>query len=159
MDLKNSCGSVFFTLPRLYFGTGSGSSFLIPLQNGIPPNEKVGFVKFWHGRCGGPRTDVWDLMNYGKLCMLILGPYSSVPGGNTTSVFSSSFLLKEIYRPLKAAWNLLAGIPSDLYIGSSAVVVLNLPWIRGDGPGLGWRKQEQHHTRSSSAWHECRPSG
>ena len=62
---------------------------------------------------------------------LIIG----VPVGVLTAVFMSSFCPEAIYRPLKAAINLMAGIPSVVY-GFFGLVVL-VPFVRDNIGGFG----------------------
>lgn len=58
-----------------------------------------------------------------------------VPVGVLTAVFMSSFCPEVIYRPLKAAINLMAGIPSVVY-GFFGLVVL-VPFVRDNIGGFG----------------------
>ena len=66
-----------------------------------------------------------------------------VPIGILTSVFMAMYCPKKIYKPLKAATELLAGIPSVVY-GFFGLVVL-VPWMRD----LGRTLKELGLTKSS----------
>ena len=90
--------------------------------NGIPAIREIGFVKFITG-------DIWRPGNklFGIFPMIIFG----VPIGILTSVFMAMYCPKKIYKPLKAATELLAGIPSVVY-GFFGLVVI-VPMIRDFG--------------------------
>ena len=104
--------------------------------NGIPAMKEIGFFKFVSGEMWKPNNSI-----YGILPMIIGSIYVTagailfgVPIGILTSVFMAMYCPKKIYRPLKAATELLAGIPSVVY-GFFGLVVL-VPWIREFGRTL-----------------------
>ena len=85
--------------------------------NGIPAMGKIGLGKFLGGQGWKPGND-----NYGIFPMIIGSIYVTagaiifgVPIGILTSVFMAMYCPKKIYKPLKAATELLAGIPSVVY--------------------------------------------
>ena len=98
--------------------------------NGIPAMKEIGFLKFISGEKWRPNNDI-----YGVLPMIVGSIYVTagaiiigVPIGILTSVFMAMYCPKRIYKPLKAATELLAGIPSVVY-GFFGLVVL-VPWVR-----------------------------
>lgn len=104
--------------------------------NGVPAMKEIGFFKFLSGEMWKPGNDI-----YGILPMIIGSIYVTagailigVPIGILTSVFMAMYCPQKIYRPLKAATELLAGIPSVIY-GFFGLVVL-VPLIRGFGRWL-----------------------
>ena len=106
--------------------------------NGVPAIKEIGFVKFLTGEI------------YGILPMIVGSIYVTagaiivgVPIGILTSVFMAMYCPKKIYKPLKAATELLAGIPSVVY-GFFGLVVL-VPWMRD----LGRTLKELGLTKSS----------
>ena len=107
--------------------------------NGIPAMKEIGFFKFLTGTQWAPGNVP---AAYGILPMIIGSIYITagaiilgVPVGILTAVFMAKFCPKKIYRPLKAAIDLLAGIPSVVY-GFFGLVVL-VPAIRNVTTALG----------------------
>ncbi|CUX18088.1 phosphate ABC transporter permease subunit PstC [Clostridium sp. C105KSO13] len=101
--------------------------------NGIPAMKEIGFIKFITGEKWKPGNDI-----YGILPMIVGSFYVTagaiivgVPVGILTSVFMAMYCPKKIYKPLKAAIELLAGIPSVVY-GFFGLVVL-VPRVREMG--------------------------
>lgn len=98
--------------------------------NGIPAIRKIGIFNFLLGTTWKPANNL-----YGNLPMIIGSLYvtagallTGVPVGVLTAVFMARFCPERIYRPMKAAVNLMAGIPSVVY-GFFGLVVL-VPLIR-----------------------------
>ena len=106
--------------------------------NGIPAMKEIGFGKFLTGQMWRPKNQVFGIfpMIIGSLYVTAGAILFGVPVGILTSVFMAHYCPKKIYRPLKAATELLAGIPSVVY-GFFGLVVL-VPWIREMGRGLGF---------------------
>lgn len=114
--------------------------------NGVPAMKKIGFFKFLAGTRWAPGDTV---ASYGIFPMIVGSLYITagaiilgVPIGVFTAVFMARFCPKKMYKPLKSAVNLLAGIPSVVY-GFFGLVVL-VPFIRelsariGEATGLRW---------------------
>ena len=87
--------------------------------NGIPAIKEIGFVKFITGEMWRPSNEL-----FGIFPMIIGSLY----------VTAAMYCPKKIYRPLKAATELLAGIPSVVYGFFGLVVVV--PIIRDFGRAL-----------------------
>ena len=106
--------------------------------NGIPAMKEIGFGKFLTGQMWRPKNQIFGIfpMIIGSLYVTAGAILFGVPVGILTSVFMAHYCPKKIYKPLKAATELLAGIPSVVY-GFFGLVVL-VPWIREMGRGLGF---------------------
>ena len=98
--------------------------------NGIPAMSKIGFGKFLTGELWRPKNDIYGIfpMIVGSLYVTAGAIIIGVPIGILTAVFMAFYCPKAIYRPLKMATELLAGIPSVVY-GFFGLVVL-VPIIR-----------------------------
>lgn len=104
--------------------------------NGVPAIRKIGFVKFITGELWRPNNNLFGIfpMIIGSLYVTAGAIVFGVPIGILTSVFMAMYCPKKIYRPLKAATELLAGIPSVVY-GFFGLVVL-VPMVREFGRTL-----------------------
>ena len=104
--------------------------------NGIPAIREIGFVKFITGDIWRPGNNLFGIstMIVGSLYVTAGAIIIGVPIGILTSVFMAMYCPKRIYRPLKAATELLAGIPSVVYGFFGLVVVV--PLIRDLGQNL-----------------------
>ena len=98
--------------------------------NGIPAMKEIGFGNFLSGVTWRPNNDVYGIlpMIVGSLYVTAGAIIIGVPIGILTAVFMAFYCPKRIYKPLKAAIELLAGIPSVVY-GFFGLVVL-VPAIR-----------------------------
>ncbi|MCL2865827.1 MAG: phosphate ABC transporter permease subunit PstC [Lachnospiraceae bacterium] len=106
--------------------------------NGIPAMAEVGIFRFLAGETWNPGNDI-----YGVLPMILGSIYITagaiiigVPIGILTAVFMAKYCPKKIYKPLKAATELLAGIPSVVY-GFFGLVIL-VPFIRDIARAMHW---------------------
>lgn len=105
--------------------------------SGIPAIKEIGFFKFLLGTSWKPANNLYGILPmivgsfYVTAGALIIG----VPIGILTAVFMARFAPRSIYAPLKAAVNLMAGIPSVVY-GFFGLVVL-VPFIREAFGGRG----------------------
>ena len=104
--------------------------------NGIPAIGEIGFVKFITGDIWRPNNNLYGIfpMIIGSLYVTAGAIIFGVPIGILTSVFMAMYCPKQIYKPLKAATELLAGIPSVVYDFFGLVVVV--PLIREFGRTL-----------------------
>ena len=104
--------------------------------NGVPAIQEIGFVKFITGDIWRPNNNLFGIlpMIVGSLYVTAGAIIFGVPIGILTSVFMAMYCPKQIYRPLKAATELLAGIPSVVYGFFGLVVVV--PLIRDFGQVL-----------------------
>lgn len=105
--------------------------------SGIPAIKEIGVFKFLLGTSWKPANNLYGILPmivgsfYVTAGALIIG----VPIGILTAVFMARFAPRSIYAPLKAAVNLMAGIPSVVY-GFFGLVVL-VPFIREAFGGHG----------------------
>ena len=106
--------------------------------NGLPAIGKIGVSEFLSGITWKPKNDIYGIfpMIIGSLYVTAGAIMVGVPVGILTAVFMAFYCPKKIYRPLKAATELLAGIPSVVY-GFFGLVVL-VPMIRDMGRSLGF---------------------
>ena len=93
--------------------------------NGLPAMGKIGVFKFLLGTKWKPGNDIYGIfpMILGSIYVTAGAIVIGVPIGILTSVFMAEYCPKKIYRPLKMATELLAGIPSIVY-GFFGLVVL-----------------------------------
>lgn len=104
--------------------------------NGIPAMKEIGFGEFLSGQMWKPKNDIYGIlpMIIGSLYVTAGAIVFGVPIGILTAVFMAFYCPKRIYKPLKTATELLAGIPSVVY-GFFGLVVL-VPVIRNLGRTL-----------------------
>ena len=107
--------------------------------NGIPAISKIGFFDYILGKTWAP-TDV--PASYGILPMIMGSIYITagaiivgVPIGILTAVLMARFCPPKLYKVLKPAVELLAGIPSVVY-GFFGLIVL-VPFVRNTFGGRG----------------------
>lgn len=107
--------------------------------NGIPAMTKIGIFDFLMGTTWKPNNTP---PSFGILPMILGSIYVTagaavvgVPVGVLTAVFMAKYCPKKLYRILKPAINLLAGIPSIVY-GFFGLVVI-VPFIRDTFGGTG----------------------
>lgn len=98
--------------------------------------KEIGFVKFLTGEMWKPNNKIFGIlpMIVGSIYVTAGAILVGVPIGILTAVFMAMYCPKRIYKPLKAATELLAGIPSVIY-GFFGLVVL-VPVIRDVGKVL-----------------------
>ncbi len=130
----------------IFFLAAISSIFAVALivvflfANGLPAIGKIGVVKFLLGTKWKP-TDIPPL--FGILPMILGSVYITagaivigVPIGILTAIFMAKVCPKRMYKPLKPATELLAGIPSVVY-GFFGIVVL-VPFVRKLFGGTGY---------------------
>jgi len=107
--------------------------------NGVPAMSEIGFVKFLLGTSWRPADTP---ASYGIFTMIVGSIYVTagailvgVPIGILTAVYMAEFCPQPIYRLLKPAVELMAGIPSVIY-GFFGLVVL-VPVVRNLFGGSG----------------------
>ncbi len=108
--------------------------------NGLPAIGEIGVFKFLFGAQWRPGNNIYGIlpMILGSLYVTAGAIIIGVPIGILTAIFMARFCKKRLYKALKPAINLLAGIPSIVY-GFFGLVVL-VPFIRntfgGDGSSI-----------------------
>ena len=103
---------------------------LFLFANGLPAIGKIGVFDFLLGQVWRPGNDLYGIlpMILGSIYVTAGAIVVGVPIGILTAVFMAEFCPKKIYRFLKPAVELLAGIPSVVY-GFFGLVVI-VPLIR-----------------------------
>ncbi|WMJ84629.1 phosphate ABC transporter permease subunit PstC [Oscillospiraceae bacterium LTW-04] len=98
--------------------------------NGVPAMVEIGFFNFILGQKWKPSNEIFGIlpMIAGSIWVTLGAMVIGVPTGIFTAVFLARFSPKWLYRLLKPAIDLLAGIPSVIY-GFFGLVVL-VPMIR-----------------------------
>lgn len=115
----------------LFFLTAYVSIFAVVLicvflfANGIPAIGKIGVFKFLLGTKWKPGNDIYGIlpMILGSLYVTAGAIIIGVPIGLLTAVFLAKFCPKGLYKILKPATELMAGVPSVVY-GFFGLVVL-----------------------------------
>lgn len=108
--------------------------------NGIPAMGKIGVFDFLLGTKWKPGNDIYGIlpMILGSIYVTIGAIILGVPIGIFTAIFMAHFCPPRLYKILKPAVDLLAGIPSIVY-GFFGLVVL-VPFVRthigGDGTSI-----------------------
>jgi phosphate transport system permease protein len=105
--------------------------------NGIPAMAEVGVFRFLSGSQWEPSNDIYGIfpMILGSLYVTAGAIIIGVPVGILTAVFMARFCPKKLYRIIKPAVDLLAGIPSVVY-GFFGLMVI-VPFIRDFLGGSG----------------------
>ena len=109
--------------------------------NGIPAMKEIGFVKFLTGTLWRPKNEIFGIfpMIVGSLYVTAGAIIIGVPIGILTAVFMAYYCPERIYKPLKAATELLAGIPSVIYGFFGLVVIVPLVREFGRNMGISWK--------------------
>ncbi len=104
---------------------------------GVPAIREIGLSRFLLGTTWKPMSGQYGIfpMILGSLYVTAGALLIGVPIGILAAVFLARFCPKRLYRPVKAAINLMAGIPSVVY-GFFGLVVL-VPFIRETFGGRG----------------------
>lgn len=105
--------------------------------NGLPAIGKIGVKEFLLGKVWRPSNNLYGIypMILGSIYVTAGAIIVGVPIGILTSVFMAKFCPKPIYKIVKPAVDLLAGIPSVVY-GFFGIVVL-VPFVRDNFEGTG----------------------
>ena len=98
--------------------------------NGVPAIGKIGVFNFLLGETWRPGNDLYGILPFilGSIYVTAGAIIIGVPIGLLTAIFMARFCPPSIYRFLKPAVDLLAGIPSVVY-GFFGMVVL-VPFVR-----------------------------
>ena len=109
-------------------------------SRGVPAIREIGVQEFLLGKVWKPSSDLYGIfpMIIGSLYVTAGAIAVGVPIGLLTAIFLAFFCPGHIYRFLKPAVDLLAGIPSVVY-GFFGLMVI-VPFIRNTfgGSGTSW---------------------
>lgn len=85
--------------------------------NGLPTIGEIGFLSFFLGRTWKPGSGLYGIfpMIVGSVYVTVGAIIVGVPIGILTAVFMAKFCDSKMYKVVKPAINLLAGIPSIVY--------------------------------------------
>ncbi len=137
MKLKEKVWEILFLL-------AAGFSILAVLLicvflfiNGIPAMQKIGLFNFLLGKNWKPGNELFGIfpMILGSIYVTAGAIIFGVPIGLLTAIFLSKFCPKNLKKILKAAIDLLAGIPSVVY-GFFGLMVI-VPFVRNCFGGNG----------------------
>lgn len=105
--------------------------------NGVPAMAEIGFFDFLLGETWRPSSDIYGIMPMilGSIYVTAGAIIVGVPLGLFTAVFMAYFCPPKLYKVLKPAVDLLAGIPSVVY-GFFGLVVM-VPLVRSTLGGRG----------------------
>lgn len=105
--------------------------------SGVPAIKEIGLSDFLFGTVWRPANNLYGIlpMILGSLYVTAGALVIGVPLGVLSAVFLAQFCPKPLYKPLRAAINLMAGIPSVVY-GFFGLVVL-VPFVRNHIGGYG----------------------
>lgn len=94
--------------------------------NGIPAMSKIGFFNFLAGTSWKPMNDVYGIfpMIMGSIYVTAGAVIIGVPIGILCAVFMAKFCPPKLYKIMKPAVNLLAGIPSIVYGFFGLIVIV-----------------------------------
>ena len=98
--------------------------------NGVPAIGKIGVFNFLLGETWKPGNDLYGILPFilGSIYVTAGAIIIGVPIGLLTAIFMARFCPKSIYRFMKPAVDLLAGIPSVVYVFFGMVVLV--PFVR-----------------------------
>lgn len=105
--------------------------------NGVPAISKIGFSEFVFGKVWRPGNNLFGIfpMIVGSLYVTAGALALGVPCGILMAVFMAKFCPRPLYRVLRTAVDLMAGIPSVVY-GFFGLVVI-VPFVRENIGGRG----------------------
>lgn len=110
--------------------------------NSIPALKEIGLVKFLTGQAWKPTANPPQFgilpMIAGSILVTAGAIVIGVPIGVLTAIFMAYFCPKKLYKPLKTAVNLMAGIPSIVFGFFALVIVVPIfrQWFGGDGMSM-----------------------
>lgn len=136
-DLKEKIMKLVFLMAATASIAAAALICIFLFKSGIPAISEIGIVDFIFGREWRPANDIYGIfpMIVGSVYVtagaLILG----VPVGILTAVYMVEFSSPKLYKIMKPAINLMAGIPSVVY-GFFGLVVL-VPFVRDNFGGRG----------------------
>jgi len=136
---KEFAAKILFALSACAAILAVGLICVFLFAQGLPAMWDIGIFRFLSGTEWRP---MWNPPLYGILPMIVGSLYVTagaiifgVPIGIFAAVFMARFCPKPLYKVLKPAINLLAGIPSVVY-GYFGMVVL-VPFVRNTFGGTG----------------------
>ena len=136
-DLKEKIMKLVFLMAATASIAVAALICIFLFKSGIPAIEEIGIVDFIFGREWRPANDIYGIfpMIVGSVYVTVGALILGVPIGILTAVYMVEFSSEKLYRIMKPAVNLMAGIPSVVY-GFFGLVVL-VPIVRDNFGGRG----------------------
>lgn len=136
-DLKEKIMKMVFLMAATASIAAAALICVFLFRSGIPAISEIGIVDFIFGREWRPANNIYGIfpMIVGSVYVTIGALVLGVPIGILTAVYMVEFCSKKLYKIMKPAINLMAGIPSVVY-GFFGLVVL-VPFVRENFGGRG----------------------
>ncbi len=136
-DLKEKIMKLVFLMAATASIAAAALICFFLFKSGIPAIGEIGIVDFIFGREWRPANDVYGIfpMIVGSIYVTVGALILGVPVGILTAVYMVEFSSEKLYKIMKPAVNLMAGIPSVVY-GFFGLVVL-VPFVRDNFGGRG----------------------
>ena len=136
-DLKEKIVKLVFLMAATASIAAAALICIFLFKSGIPAIAEIGIVDFIFGREWRPANDIYGIfpMIVGSIYVTVGALILGVPIGILTAVYMVEFCSKKLYKVMKPAINLMAGIPSVVY-GFFGLVVL-VPFVRDNFGGRG----------------------
>ena len=136
-DLKEELMKLVFLMAATASIAAAALICFFLFKSGIPAIAEIGIVDFIFGREWRPANDIYGIfpMIVGSVYVTVGALILGVPIGILTAVYMVEFSSEKLYRIMKPAVNLMAGIPSVVY-GFFGLVVL-VPIVRDNFGGRG----------------------
>ena len=136
-DLKEKVMKMVFLVAATASIAAAALICVFLFTSGIPAIAEIGIVEFLLGTEWRPANNIFGIfpMIVGSVYVTIGALIMGVPVGILTAIFMVEFCSEKLYKIMKPATNLMAGIPSVVY-GFFGLVVL-VPFIRDTFGGRG----------------------
>ena len=136
-DLKEKIMKLVFLMAATASIAAAALICIFLFKSGIPAIAEIGIVDFIFGREWRPANDIYGIfpMIVGSIYVTVGALILGVPIGILTAVYMVEFCSEKLYKVMKPAINLMAGIPSVVY-GFFGLVVL-VPFVRDNFGGRG----------------------
>jgi len=136
-EIKERVMSVMFLAAACVSVAAAALICVFLFANGIPAIKEIGVFGFLFGDQWRPSNNIYGIwpMIVGSIYITAGALLAGVPTGVLTAVFLARFCPEKLYRIVKPAINLMAGIPSVVY-GFFGLVVM-VPFVRENFGGRG----------------------
>lgn len=137
LSLKENAAKVLFLISACISILAVALICIFLFANGIPAMGKIGLWNFLSGTKWKPTSGIYGIfpMILGSVYVTAGALIIGVPIGILTAIFMARFCNKKLYKIIKPAIDLLAGIPSVVY-GFFGLMVI-VPIIRNNFGGMG----------------------
>ena len=137
--VKELIMKIIFLLSALVSIVAVALICLFLFKNGMTAIVEIGPLEFLLGTKWAPKQELFGVlpMIVGSIYVTIGAIVVGVPIGLLTAVFMARFCPENLYKVLKPAVELLAGIPSIVYGFFGLVVIVPIVWEFFGGSGKG----------------------